>query len=244
RTGASVLVYALDERLATRVARSLADDVWARRDGLVASPLNVEVAVHAAMLADTGTTLLLDTGDDPLLGGPADGTALLWALLDLGARQAIVAPLHDPAALARAVSAGPRAKVTLEMGARADRRHGYPITADVEVERITEAPVGSVEAGTARVAVVRAPGRHDGEVRILLTERRLVVDGPGLLETLGLDVEGSRIVGVKGGEAARRGFAPTLARSIEVATPGSTVPVLSHHGYLRLRRPIFPLDPL
>ncbi|HET9014311.1 MAG TPA: M81 family metallopeptidase, partial [Thermomicrobiaceae bacterium] len=46
RTGASVLVYALDERLATRVARSLADDVWARRDGLVASPLNVEVAVH------------------------------------------------------------------------------------------------------------------------------------------------------------------------------------------------------
>ena len=248
--GAGVLVYADDAARAARAASDLAGAVWSARAMLAAPVTNLEIAVHLAMDARSGTTLLLDTGDDPGMGGPGDGTALLWALLDLGVERAVLGFFHDPAVVAQAIAAGPRNRLRLAIGGRHDRRHGYPIEIDATVTRISDGKLSlaaddaSRGAPFGRIAIVRANGRHGGEVDILVSERRLGFADPALFSQLGVDLTTFPVVAVKGGSWARRAFERLGMHVIQVATPGVTVPDFEFYDFHKIPRPIFPLDPI
>ena len=249
--GASILAYADNQDQATRVADAVADATWTARAGLTADTVNVEIAVHSAMAAATESALLLDSGDDPSTGGPGDGTALLWALLDLGADRAFLGVLHDPSAVAQAMAAGPRCRVRLSLGAHHDRRHGYPVEIDATVVRLVDGPtVQHDRAGhgrddrPGRMALIRASGRHGGEVEILIGERRLESVEPSLLARLGVDLSDYRLVAIKGNASDIRALGQMGSPAFQVATPGVTVPIFEFYDFRKLPRPVFPLDPI
>lgn len=240
--GASVWVTAFSPDAAAEAAETLAAALMSERDELeaVRHLLNVEEAVHIAMANPDSRYILLDTGDDPTAGAPGDGTGLLWGLLDLGAQGAILAPLVDPAAVELAFSTGEGNVIGSDIGARIDRRHGYPVNIRGKVVRLIEALPGH---DSGRVALVEAEGRHHGSVLIVLTERRTVLDNLAILNDLGIDLRQFPIIAIKASTppdhdsiASGREF-----QTLSVATPGITVPDFGYFPYRRLAANVRPV---
>jgi microcystin degradation protein MlrC len=240
-----------DLERAERYADDLARAVWERRERFVPPYLNVEDAVHQAMSWPGGPVVLADLGDDPGAGAPGEGTALLWALLDLGAPNAALGILTDPAAVEQAFAAGPGARLRLDLGGRTDRRAGYPVQVEAEVVVLREAtPLREVRGpaesrGTlGRSAMLRAEGRHGGSVEILVASNRALADNLAIFRDHGIEPTAKQIVVVKSSVAFRPAFEPIAAAMLEVVTPGLSTPDLAFFDYTNVPRPIFPLDPM
>lgn len=248
--GAAVVVATDGEpSRAADLASTLEAAFAERRDRWWVQPANIEAAIHDAMAAREHPVVLADTGDNPGAGGPGDGTGLLWGLLDLGARGAAIGVVTDPDAVDAAIAAGVGAEVQLSVGARRDRLHGYPIDVRGRVACIGPGTIvreGPLDPGReidlGRSVVVEARGRHEGDVAIILAERRVELDDPAIFRAHGIDPSTKRILVVKSSLRYRVGFSAVAAIMVPVATPGVTVPDFGFFPYQRLRRPIAPLD--
>ena len=238
-----------DQLLADELAGRLAALAWNRRHEFLVQAANIEEAVHHAMSASRGPVVLADLGDSPGAGAPGDGTGLLWALLDLGARNAALALITDPEAVEQIAQAGVGEHVRIELGGKVDRRHGYPVEVEGRVERITDGrfrrggPVGGgLEVDLGRTAVISAAGRHEGTAEIIVCERRAEPDDLALFRSLGIEPTRKRIVIVKSNVQFRATFDAIASEVIEVATPGVTTPDFDFFAFQHVHRPIFPLD--
>jgi microcystin degradation protein MlrC len=227
----------------------LASQAWNVRQDFLARGINVEEAVHRAMESRESAVVLADLGDDPGAGAPGDGTTILWALLDLGARNAVVGPIADPRAVGECVGAGTGSAIEISVGGRNDTRHGYPIDVRGKVTWVGDGHLtlsGAIADGVSidlgRMAVIEAIGRHEGSVEIVLAERPAEAFDLRFFRHVGIDVEEKQIVAVKSSGLYRWAFGPVASEMIDVVTPGITTPDPRFFEYRRVRRPIFPLD--
>ncbi len=249
-TGMSVLVTTNDDpALARSLADGLAREIWGWRDEFIPAALSVEEAVHAAMAEPRGPVILADLGDNPGGGTTCDGTAILWGLLDLGATNAAVGVIADPAVVALAVTAGVGATIETELGGKVDDLHGYPIPVRAEVVRLSdgdftyEGPMAGGRRDTlGRTAVLRCEGRHGGSVDVIVCERRVQAFDTAVFRSQGIQPEEKQIVVVKSAVHFRGAFTPIAARIIEVDTPGLLAIDLTRFAFERLPRPMFPLE--
>jgi microcystin degradation protein MlrC len=236
------------------LARELADDMrawtWERREGFVPSAMSVEEAVKTAMTEPLGPVVLADVADNPGGGTPCDGTALLWALLDLGAVNAAIGPIADSEVVGIAFEAGVGATISCELGAKTDDLHGYPIPVVATVANLTdgrftyEGPMRTGHVGKlGRAAVLHVPGRHGDVVEVLVTERRVQALDAAVFRSQGIEPLDKKIVVVKSSVHFRGAFTPLATRIIEVDTPGLLSIDLNRFDFQRLSRPIWPLDP-
>lgn len=177
--------------------------------------LSLDDAVHTAMLApaDAGPVWLRDGGDDVSLGAPGDGTALLWALLDLGAPDALLLGLVDPIAVSAALAAGPGATLDLALGG-ASGDTGFPIDVHASVVNLGEDPLGG------RTAILGCTGRYEHTVDVLICERPIPQLTPELLATHAVAPASKRIIAIKGDLALN--LALLGQEIILVTTPGPT----------------------
>ncbi|MEX2425546.1 MAG: M81 family metallopeptidase [Thermomicrobiaceae bacterium] len=250
--GASVVVTApAGSNRARAVASELSAMIWERRDAFYVTGSNIEEAVHSAMASKNGPVLITDLGDNPDDGAPGDGTTVLWALLDLGVRNATIGTIADEQAVEACIRAGADSKVEIPVGGRRDTRHGYPIDITARVVSVHDGqftlngPVGagiSIDAG--RVVVLDVEARHEGHVELILTERPVQITDTSLFEHVGIDICERTIVSMKSVVDYRPAFSPLATEIFEVITPGITTPDPAFFAYERVRRPIFPLDPL
>jgi microcystin degradation protein MlrC len=88
-------------------------------------------------------------------------------------------------------------------------------------------------------AVVRSGG-----VTILLTSRKTPPFDLGQLRSQGLEPTAFAVIGVKAAVAHRRAYDPIAQASFQVDTPGPCTSNLATLPWRRLRRPVFPLDPI
>ncbi len=256
-TGMSMLVTTDgDEALVQRMADELAEVAWVHRDAARHRGVSVDEAVRRVCSRATETTkvvttsgpiVLADVGDNVGGGSPGDGTLLLRALLDAGARGAVVT-IADAEAVAQAVRAGAGHTVETFVGGKCDTWHGEPVRVRGAVERISDGRFSiegtdhfaqlygrNVEMG--RCAVVRCDG-----VRILLTERKTPPGDLAQLRSQGIVPEEQRVIVVKSAVAFRGAYQRIAGDIIEVDTPGLVAANLSCFTYRHLPRPIFPLD--
>ncbi|HEX7102278.1 MAG TPA: MlrC C-terminal domain-containing protein, partial [Nitrolancea sp.] len=223
--------------LAPSLATRLRTAIWTNRDAFFTEPVNIEMAVHEAMQSIDQPIIIMDAGDDPALGAASEGTGMLWALIDLGARDATLATIVDPDAVATAIEAGVGSALTFDLGGAFDRSAGYPIAVTASVRRI----LGASDAGLGRTVRLDVEGRHGGNVEVIVCEQP-VEPTPELFEALGIDLASKQIVAVKSSWRVRQTFSPVSSHVIETTTPGITTPVLSFFDYRRIPRPIYPLD--
>jgi microcystin degradation protein MlrC len=212
---------------------------------------NVEEAVHHAMASRTGPTLIADLGDNPDDGAPGDGTTVLWALIDLGVRNATVAAIADEQAVEACVRAGTEAKIEIPVGGRKDTRHGYPIDVCGRVTSIHDGTFqlsGPLTYGTrvdaGRIVVLDVEARHEGHVELILTEKPIQITDTSFFEHIGIKLEERSIVSIKSAIDYRTAFESITSEIFEVITPGITTPDPAFYAYQNVRRPIHPLDPI
>ena len=168
-----------DPALAEQYTNEIADEIWRRHKEFRTNLWSVEEAIHEAMAAEAGPVVLADLGDNPGGGTAADGTSILWGLMDLGAEGAVVSTICDPEVVALAFAAGEGAEIETMLGAKTDERHGYPIPIKATVKRLTDGSFvydGPMDRGVhdtlGCTAVLGVQGRYNHVVGVIVCERR------------------------------------------------------------------------
>ncbi|WP_448574820.1 M81 family metallopeptidase [Thermomicrobium sp.] len=253
-----VVVTDTAAELGKATARQLADFVWDRREEIAWPTLTIEETLHQAMQNEsTGPHLILDAGDATEAGAPGEGTAALWAALDLGARQALLSAIVDPEAIEIILRHGVGTPIELELGGKTDHRHGYPIPVRGIVRRISRgqyrrwSPLAGgelLDAGPS--AWLEIEGRYESRLDVIVTTRPVPFDELGLARALGIAVETKRIIILKSAVEAlawchqsELSTPPVRpAKVLQAVTPGITTPDLGFFSYRSVMRPAWPLD--
>ncbi len=229
---------------AEAAARRIADLAWSSRAAFMVRNVSVAEGVARATAAPRGPVIVVDVGDNIGGGGPGDGTVLLRALMEGGARGAVVT-IADPTAVAAAVDAGIGGNLRTSVGGKVDPRHGSPVPIAGRIRTITDGLYvnkGSYMTGAlvhmGRTAVVELEG-----IELVLTERKTAPFDLEQLRSVGIEPTERRIIVVKAAIAWRAAYEPIAAEIIEVDTPGVTSADLSSFAFAHVRRPIYPLDP-
>jgi len=189
--------------------------------------------------------VLVDVGDNVGAGTPGDGTIVLAELLRQGACGSLVL-LCDSQAVRACIASGVRTRVKVCVGAKVDRHHGVPVEITGVVRSLHDGVFRNI--GPMRDGVREDQGRtavvDTGGVLVVLTERRMPMWNLEQLRTLGIEPGRLRIIVVKAAIAYRAAYAPIAKRIIEVDTPGLAAADVRRFEYKRLKRPIYPLDPI
>lgn len=243
--GVSVIVTTNnDPQLADGKAEEIADLMWSLRTDFLVKPMPVRKALTEATAAPEGPYVLADIGDNPGGGTLCDGTVVLKAMLDLGVKDAVLAVICDPEAVAAAIEAGVGNTVTMEVGGKTDEFHGKPIGVSGTVRTISDGRFqhgGPMMTGVwmdmGRTVVVDCQG-----VEVIFTEKRLQPTDLQLYRSIGIEPEDKQIIVVKSSVHYRASHEPIAKKVIELDTPGLTSPRLTSIPFKKIRRPIFPLD--
>jgi microcystin degradation protein MlrC len=235
-TTSVIVVTEGDTAPAIQCASELALEVWARRQdfGFGVETASVDEAIRRAVRASERPVFISDSGDNVTAGGAGDIPLFAARLVALGAADALVAGLTDPAAVQQCMAAGVGAEIQLSIGGKLDTTNAQVFTANGRVEYLTRGPED--HGGDPTMAVVKVGG-----VRIVLTvDRRFFADRSSIAAT-GVNPMTQKIVVVKQGY-----LFPDLydhaPRAIMALSPGATDLRLEELPYRCLPRPIFPLD--
>ena len=228
----------------------LATHIWEHRAEFKVHPTPVDEAVTQAMNAPEGPIVLADIGDNPGGGTPADGTAVLEALLRLGADNAVVVPINDPEAVEQCIAAGEGNTIILKLGGKVDDQHGATLDVTGRVVRITDGEFvhkGPMGTGTKRslgpTVVLAVKSQGGGTVEVVVTTYRYQPTDLEVLRSQGIEPTEKQIIVVKSSVHYRAAFTPIAKQIIEVDTPGFTTPHLDRFEYRNIPRPMYPLDP-
>jgi microcystin degradation protein MlrC len=230
------------------IANELMDLIWATRDVRTVTALSLAAAMAIAVQPDvTGKPLVIaDTTDNPGGGGYGDTTGLLRAMLDAGLTNACFAPICDGEAVEAGRRAGQGNRVRLKLGGKIDPAFGRPIEAEGLVVKLSDGKFvhdGPMHKGTVMnmgpTMVLRLAG-----IDVVVTTNRLQVTDHQVFLSQGIDPLIRSVIGLKSSHHFRAAFQP-IARAVLVVDSGSLCSHdLSRFAYRKLRRPVWPLDPV
>jgi microcystin degradation protein MlrC len=243
--GASVVVTTDDDdELARALAAEVAQGLWERREAFL-EPLTPVAEAVATARREGGLWAFIDEADDPLGGGPGDGTAVLREVIAAGIERAGICALCDPEMVARAFAAGEGATIEGDVGGKTDALHGPPLPVRARVLSLRADPLPyaywdpTITQDVGRIAVLDAGG-----VIIPVTELKAGTEAMDIFTHLGIDLGELQVIVLKGLGHTIRGVYGDLPRGyVEVESEGINHPDLRRIGtYRALRRPCFPLD--
>lgn len=248
-TGASLVVTTNNApKLARRYVSELATILIEQRHSGLPELVEPKDAVARALAQSGGPVILVDSADNIGGGTPGDGTDALRAMLDVGVREGTMV-LTDPEAVAICWEAGENARVVLEVGGKADRYHGEPVSVTGVVQRLSDgifecelpnnhfASFYGTSIQMGRTAWLRVDG-----VNIILIESKTPPFDLAQLRSVGVIPEEQKIIVVKSAIAYRAAYLPIAAGVIEMDTAGLCSANLTRFPYKHISRPIFPLD--
>lgn len=248
-TGPSVIAVTNDDlKLANEIADELCALFMEHRGAAAFRAMPPAQAVSAALNAETGPVILVDSADNIGGGTPGDGTEALAAMLAADVQEGAVV-LADPEAVALCHAAGPGARLTLAMGGKTDELHGPTLEVTGRVMAVSDGDYpceldehhfaafygDTLDMGPT--AWLRAGG-----VNIVLNTRKTPPFDLAQLRGIGVTPEDQQMIVVKAAVAYRTAYMPIAASVIEMDTAGLCTSNLERFEYTRLPRPVFPLD--
>ena len=161
-----------------------------------------------------------------------------------------VAAICDPEAVEMMARAGVGATVTMALGGRTDMPsiglEGEPLTVTGRVRTLSDGEWivrGPMYTGV-KVTMGKSAVLDTGKVEIVIVSRHHEPWDQGVFTSLGIDPARKRFLLLKSRIHYRAGFKPIASHIVECAGAGVTNADLSVYRYQKLRRPIWPLDPL
>ena len=230
-----------DQDKADRLARELAEEIYAVREQTRPWSLDVEAALDRALACD-GLAVLADVADNPGGGAASDSTFILKACLDRGLRDVAIGCLWDPQAVALCQEAGVGARFNLRVGGKMGPASGSPVDLTVTVRAIqadhAQTGLGDTHTPMGPSAWIEADG-----IDIVLNSRREQVFSPDAFTSIGVDLASRRIVAVKSTQHFHAAFADIAEAVIYVATPGAIAPDFAAIPYTKRDGVFWPRQP-
>jgi len=194
--------------------------------------------------------VLLDHYDNCASGGTMDTMAVLGGILDAGLEEVAAFAICDPLAVEQMKRAGVGARVTLPLGGKLDMPSlglkGRPREVTGNVRRIVngiyqnEGPMARGELGDMGPSVLL----DTGKVEIAVISRHVEPFDMAPFRALGIEPEKKRYLMLKSRVHWRAGLGPLAKAVVECAGEGVCTSDYSRLQFRRVRRPVFPLDPL
>ncbi|MBA3377255.1 MAG: M81 family metallopeptidase [Chloroflexia bacterium] len=235
-----------DPALAERVADDVVQLILGTLEEVRQSLPDALEAMAKALRATALPVIVAEVSDNPGGGAPGSGTHLLRALLAADEPDTCFGFVWDPATAMQAHEAGTGATIPVRLGGFSDDLHGAPIEAEAYVKVLSDGrftltnPMGAgstVDLGSMARLVI-------GNVDVIVGSARAQTLDDELFLLHGIDVRRRRIVCIKSQQHFRGGFQHLAGTTIRCDTPGLTTSNLDNLPYQRIRRPIWPLDPL
>lgn len=228
-------------------AEMIMDDIWNRRREPINSYISTAEAAAEATTFDAGAgpLVIADYADNPGGGGYGDGTNLLAALIAADVREACFGPMVDPQTVGELAGVAPGERVDVRLGGK------------------TDAAVGGGPLALAAILLRRSEGSYVGDGPMIGGLRGewgpTVVLGVGGIEVLvvsfpqqmldlqqfrafGIDPAAKRVVALKSMQHFRAAFEPVAGKILVCDSGALCTPDLAKLPYVKVRRPIFPLD--
>lgn len=243
--GMSVVVTTDDDlALAKELASELCELAWEQREQFAVQECTVDEAIQLSLSTTEQPDIFVEGSDNVGGGAPADATHTLRHLLQLKVKSLIV--IRDQEAVQEAHSSGVGSMLTCSIGGKSDTLHGEPVGISGDIRLLFDGRFQHVGpymkgqyANMGKTAVVEA-----GHVTILLTENRQAPWDIGHVRSVGLEPDHFKIIVVKAAVAWRSAFGPYAKQIFYLDTPGCCSANLQYFNYRRLRRPIYPLEPI
>lgn len=239
-----------DAELAARLRDELLDQAWSARREFVFESEPLASSVARARQLTQGPVFLLDHCDNSASGGTMDTTAVLAEVLRQGLQDAAFYAICDPRAAAMAAEAGLGANVTLSLGGRSELPAlglpNPPLQVSGKVKFVFDGRYrnqGPMYKGvlndTGLTAVL-----DTGNVEIVIVSQHQEPFDMSCLQSAGIDPLRKRYVVLKSRVHWRAGFGPVARHVVECAGLGVATSDYGQLAFEKVRRPIFPLDPI
>jgi microcystin degradation protein MlrC len=226
----------------------LLDMAWLRRGDFVFQGEPAADAVARAAEIPGGPVLLLDHADNCGSGGTQDVMTVIAEMLDQGLEDAAAFAVCDPWAVEEMARAGTGAEVSLPLGGKTDMpaigATGQPLKVTGTVKTLVDGRYtikGPMYTGV-QVSMGRAAVLDTGRIEIVVTERQHEPWDSGCLDCVGIDPTAKHFVMLKSRVHWRAGFRDVFRHVVPCQGEGVTTSDYARFPYVRVRRPIFPLD--
>ncbi len=245
--GASAVVVTKKGCGAKEHANALAEYIWDNRRKLDVELLLPDAAIDRALaIPGDGFVVINEASDNPGGGCPGDGTWLLMEFLKKNVPGTISDYILDPVIAEKAFEAGVGGKVSGLLGGHFDDIHGPSVEIkDAEVvalsdgKTITKSPMGKgFPKNYGKTALLRI-GNVDIIVISVLASQTL---DDSLFDSLGIDINDYRLVGIKSTAHYRAYFQPIAKACIPTNPAGIHTANYALIDYRNIRRPIYPID--
>lgn len=233
-----------DKELGEKIAEDVCRLIWDIKDEFFKEMISVEDAYEKSKAG--GTWAFVDEADDPLGGGPADGTYILEGLIRLGAKNVGVSTIRDPKIVEKAFEAGVGNEIDGMLGSWSDHLHGNPIPIHAKVLSLHNKKIPfcywdeNYQIDIGRFAAIEFDG-----ITVVVTEEKAPTENMNIFAQAGLDFKKFNILLLKGFAQAYQGvFGDALAGYLTIHSIGICNPDVTRIGnFQNIRRPIYPLDP-
>lgn len=241
--GTKVLVYTDGDRAkAQALAKQLADELIGLREQLTVRSPGIDAALDEALAFDGGPIVIADGADNPGGGAASDSTFFLRRMLERGITNAAIGPVWDPIAVRVAFEAGVGARLPLRIGGKISPLSGDPLDLECTVKALRPEMMMTGLAGMMPLgdcALVEAGG-----IDIVLVTLRNQALNTDLFTQLGCDLAAKKIVVVKSSQHFYASFSKVAKHVIYGNAPGAVTADLKTLPYRKIRRPLWPLDPM
>jgi len=252
----AVVVTDNDPALARRWCDELLERAWSARAQFVYTPEPLAQSMaRARSLADakppgSGPVVLLDHSDNCASGGTMDTMTVLGAMLDAGLHDAAAFAIFDPAAVQRMIAAGVGAQVTLPLGGKLDmpslQLKGVPRTVSGRVKLICDGRHRNVGAmGRGELQTMGPSAVLDtGGIEIVVISNHVEPHDLAAFTAVGIAPQHKTFVMLKSRIHWRAGLKALAHAVVECNGTGVCTSDYAALAHRRVRRPIYPLDPL
>ena len=245
----SLVCYTLPENDAVKEKLDrVAEKIWDNRFSFQSNLVPFEEAEHATDDARSGPVVWIDSGDIVLAGAPGDSNYILERLLQARSRfysrKQYLLAIHDPDAVSRLLNRRAGDEVLVDLGGKFSTKFFRPLPVKARIgsiERKDYAYRGSFMTGLPVKTGVRVV-LHVKNVTVVLTQYPDPAHDPEFFRSLGIDLRRYSSVVVKSHNTFKPAYEAETSGFIHMDTPGVTTSNLKRLVYLRLPRPIFPLD--
>lgn len=252
----AVVVTDGDAERARRWCDELLDLAWSARAQFVYTPeplaqsLARARTLRSGLRPEAGPVVLLDHSDNCASGGTMDTMTVLGGILDAELEDVAVFAVYDPGAVQQMMHAGIGAELQLPLGGKLDMPsiglRGQPRTVRGRVRLICDGRyrnIGPMSRGELNHMGPTAVF-DTGKVEIVVISNHVEPHDLAAFQAVGIDPARKRYLMLKSRVHWRAGLRSLAGAVVECAGSGVCTSDYGSLPFRKLRRPMYPLDPM